>query len=130
MASDLFVMDSNVFVSFYCRDDERHADAIRVMRELGGKLLVVHPYVIQETATVLMYKLGPIASRTFLNDITATFHINIPAVDIRYDIELFKKTNKKISLTDVVLVDLAHRMNAHLVTFDKDMLALFKSGSL
>lgn len=126
MASDVFVIDSNVFIAFYHGNDERHRDALRVMEELDGKTLIVHPYVIQETATVLAYKFGLATARAFLSDAASASNLLIPPVDMRSDIDGFMEIGKKVSFTDAVLVRLARQMNAHLVTFDKQMLALLK----
>jgi predicted nucleic acid-binding protein len=127
MVSRPFVVDSNVFISLYYEGDVRHADAVAIFKELADNILVVHPYVIQETATVLTYKLGLLVANSFLGDISNIFHITIPPVDTIRDIETFKSLRKKISFTDAVLIDLAKRMDAHLVTFDKDMLSLYRN---
>jgi predicted nucleic acid-binding protein len=127
MVSRPFVIDSNVFISLYNEGDVRHADAVAVFEEIENNIFVVHPYVIQETATVLAYKLGLSVANEFLEDISGVFHITIPLVDVIHDIETFKRLRKKISFTDAVLIDLAKRMDAHLVTFDKDMLSLYRN---
>jgi predicted nucleic acid-binding protein len=127
MVSSPFVIDSNVFVSLYYEGDKKHTDAVAIFKELNDKILIVHPYVIQETVTVLSYKLGLVVARGFLEDITDILHVSIPVVDIMCDIENFKRVDKKISFTDVALVNMAKRMNAHLVTFDEQMLSLFRS---
>ncbi len=128
IVSNPYVIDSSVFVSLYNEDDKRHDDAVSIFKELDSMIIVVHPYVIQETATVLAYKLGIKVARGFLEDISDIMHVSIPTVDIMRDIENFRKINKKISFTDAALVDLAKRMNAQLVTFDKQMLSLLKAS--
>ncbi len=126
MESNTFVVDSNVFIAFYAAGDEQHADAVAIMRELVGKTLVVHPYVIQEVATVLTYRFGLAVAKKFLADIRNADDVMVPTVDIAQDIERFSSASKKVSFTDITLVGLAISMNTSLLTFDRQMLSLFK----
>lgn len=120
------VIDSSVFVAFYRDIDTLHTDALRVMQDLSGAVLVVHPYVIQETATVLAYGSGLLIAKQFLADITASSDIFIPTLDIQRDIRLFSNSSAKLSFTDLALIGLAKEMGIPLVTFDRKMLALSK----
>ena len=96
------------------------------MRELADYTLVVHPYVIQETATILAYRADIAVAKQFLTDISTTSNVIIPAVDIRYDIGRFIAANKKMSFTDIALVGLAQTSRARIVTFDNQILSLFR----
>lgn len=126
MESSWCVIDSSVFVAFYRDIDAFHADALRIMRELSEAILVVHPYVIQETATVLAYGSGLPVAKRFLANITAASNIVIPATDIQNDIRLFLDFNSKLSFTDIALIGLAKEMSIPLITFDRKMLTLSK----
>ena len=55
MEPDKFVVDSSVFVAFYHQGEHNHEMALEVLSSLKDKALIVHPYVVQETATVLTY---------------------------------------------------------------------------
>ena len=120
------VIDSSVFVAFYRDIDALHVDALRVMQALAHTTLVVHPYVIQETATVLAYGSGMDKKKSFLSDIAIATNIEIPIVDVRHDMWLFENHTTKMSFTDISLIGLAKETNARLVTFDKQMLSLIK----
>ena len=126
MASRHCVIDSSVFVAFYRDIDALHRDALRVMQELSSDVLIVHPYVIQETATVLTYGVGLPVAKKFLTDITTASNIIIPPLNIQQDIKLFSYSRAKLSFTDVVLIGLAKEMGVPLITFDRQMLALSK----
>ena len=102
-----FVIDSNIFVAFYYQDDESHKQALEILKDLDDKLLIVHPYVIQETATVLAYKLGQAAAVQFLSDVKTAENILIPAVNVKEDIQSFIEVGKKLSFTDTALIALA-----------------------
>lgn len=128
MESERFIVDSSVFVSFYYEDDINHLKAVRVMAELEQKLLVIHPYVLQEVISVLTYKAGNRIANQFISD---TFE-NAPDVlifplNILEDIEFFKILNKRISLTDSTLINLSRTLHLPVVTFDQQIISLLKS---
>ena len=125
--SNIFVIDSCVFVAFYYEGDSSHAKALKIIERLDSEVRIVHPYIIQETATVLAYKLGVDLAIDFLDDVTNSPRIFIPFVDVYDDVSNFKRASKKMSFSDVTLVMLAKREHAQLVTFDKQMLSLFNS---
>jgi predicted nucleic acid-binding protein len=129
MELNRYVIDSNIFVAFYYDGDVDHKRALQILRELNSQLLVVHPYVIQETATVLAYKLGQLAAVNFLNDLENSVNVSIPPVDVKIDIKNFISLQKKISFTDSSLIALAKQLNAQMVTFDRQMLSIFKKRS-
>ena len=120
------VIDSSVFVAFYRDIDVLHADALRIMQRLSTATFIVHPYVIQETATVLAYGSGLSVAKQFLVDVTTASNITIPNLDIQRDIQLFLNSRAKLSFTDVALVGLAKEMGIPLITFDRKMLTLSK----
>ena len=126
MESNHCIVDSSLFVAFYRDVDALHADALRIMRELAESTLVVHPYVIQETATVLAYRCSVAVAKQFLTDIVDATNVVIPAVDVRYDIQHFMSIKTKISFTDIALIELARTTGARVVTFDRQILSFFK----
>lgn len=126
MVSRHCVIDSSVFVAFYRDIDTLHHEALRVMQELSSDTLIVHPYVIQETATVLTYGVGLPVAKRFLVDITTASNITIPSLNIQQDIKLFSYSRAKLSFTDIALIGLAKEMGVPLITFDRQMLALSK----
>src|SRR5438270_789221 len=117
------IIDSSLFVAFYREIDSLHSDALRIMQELSEAVLVVHPYVIQETATVLTYGSGIEVAKKFLKDTSEAANVIVPILDISRDMQLYQKCNTKLSFTDVALVGLAKETGARLVTFDKKMLS-------
>lgn len=127
MESDRFILDSSVFVAFYYEDDSNHAEAMRVMSDLEHKLLIVHPYVVQEVITVLTYKAGNTLANEFISDIFENApDVLIPIVTTQSDAEFFKVLNKKISLTDATLINLSRTLHLPVVTFDRQMISLLK----
>jgi len=127
MESRPVVVDSSVFVALYCESDTQHAQAVLAMNDLKGAAIVVHPYVVQETATVLAYRFGAKLAKIFVADIKNAPNVHIPAVDLKRDIDHFTLQRKKMSFTDSALIGLAQSMNAILLTFDRQMLSSLKS---
>ena len=125
MEPDRFIIDSSVFVALYYAGDSDHADAVKVMGELNAKTLIIHPYVIAETATVLTYKLGHSIAQEFLTSVFA-WNVYIAPVDVRDDSEYFQNLGKKISFTDASLINLANKLNVPIVTFDRQIISLLK----
>lgn len=126
MAPDRCIVDSSVFVAFYREADALHTDAVRIMEEIAQATLVVHPFVIQETATVLTYGAGVSVATDFLNDIAQANNVLIPTTDIRRDMRHFTQRGLKLSFTDMTLISLAQETGDRLVTFDQQMVAAAK----
>ena len=100
--------------------------ARRIASDLVGKTIILHPYVIQETATVLTYKCGTDIAYSFLADVAVAERIIIPPPDIQTDIKMFIALKRKISFTDASLIALAKQRGAQIITFDREILSLFK----
>ncbi len=119
------VVDSSVLVAYYWARDSQHTEAIRVMDELASASLIVHPYVIQEVATVLTKRLGLSVAKRFLSEIREGSNVEIPWVDVQADMHAFRSVTTPLSFTDITLIRLARSTNTALITFDRKMLALF-----
>ena len=126
MGSSDCLIDTSVFVAFYRDIDSQHTKAKEVMAAISSRTIIVHPYVIQETATVLTNKCCVDIAERFLQDITAGGNVIIPSVDVRNDIQAFLEFHRKISFTDVALIYLSKQASAQLITFDQQMLGLSK----
>lgn len=117
-----------MFVAFYSETDVHHADAVQFFSNANEATLIVHPYVIQETTSVLCYKLGYNVAVPFLDHILKATNTFILPVTVADDINGFLGLQKKVSLTDSTLIRLAKVSQAELVTFDKQMLALARKS--
>ncbi len=124
MAPDRCVVDSSVFIALYHEGDVHHADALNLLSEAQELTMVVHPYVLQEVTSILVYRFGLEAARRFLNDVLLSPDVNIPPIDARRDGMRFLEIGKRMSLTDIALVELARVSGYRLLTFDKQMQVL------
>lgn len=122
------VLDSSVILAFYNEIDQFHAEAVQAVDRLEQAVSIVHPYVIQEVATLLTYRLGVEAARNFIEDMRSSDNVLIPAVNAEKDMAYFLRVNRKISFTDTALVRIAEEMNASLLTFDRQLRALLRQS--
>ena len=120
------VLDSSVILAFYNEIDRFHIEALQIADRLEHTTSIIHPYVIQEVATLLTYRLGIETARQFLEDISGSENVLVPTVDAEKDMAYFLRVNQKISFTDTALIRLAHEMDASLITFDRQMLSLWR----
>jgi predicted nucleic acid-binding protein len=128
MEPKIIIVDSSFFVALYLTNDSQHPVARNAVRQFAGmeKTLVLHPYVIQEVVTILTYRVGVSLATRFLDDIRASESVLIPAVTIGEEIEFFKQVGRKMSFADVALVRLAQQMRAPVLTFDRQILSLWR----
>jgi len=126
-SSNLIVVDSSVLVALYIKADVQHENASKVLANLISHTLLSHPFVVQETATVITYKAGKVAANKFLHDILQARNVVITAINIDIDITTFVQMTRKISFTDATLINLAYRESAQLLTFDRQMITVAKT---
>jgi len=126
-SNNLVVVDSSVLVAFYIKADVQHENAVAVLTGVMNSTLLIHPFVIQETATVITYKVGKETANKFLQDIKEADNAIITPLHIDRDSTVFLQTTRKLSFTDVALINLAYRENAQLLTFDEQMIAVAKT---
>lgn len=114
----MMVIDSSVWVALYDESDSQHRKAIETGRSFSQVILT--EYVILETSSLLLRKVGETASEQFLR-----FALDNSEVIILYSSQdffkdvasLFRKLrNKKLSFVDVSLLYLS-RMHK-VITFD------------
>ncbi|TSC57721.1 MAG: hypothetical protein Greene041679_265 [Parcubacteria group bacterium Greene0416_79] len=129
MEHKTIIVDSSFLVAFYITNDSQHVVAVNTVRKLAGieKTLVIHPYVIQEVATILTYRVGVALAISFLDDITVSERVIIPTVNTEQEIEFFRRIGRKMSFVDTALVNVARQMRAAVLTFDKQILSLLRS---
>jgi predicted nucleic acid-binding protein len=126
MGNKAYVIDSSVLIAFYVLDDSCHKDAVAILKEIEFSTLIIHTYVMQEVVSVLTYKVGVVMAKKFIADIQQANNVSIVPVDVYKDLRSFASLNKRISLVDSTLLDVAHTLQVPLVTFDKELRSLAK----
>lgn len=127
MESDFVILDSSAIIAYYNTEDPNHTESVRISETFRDKRAVLHPFVIQEVATVFTYRFGHLEAVRFFADIRGTESVMIPTVQIEKDIAFFEQAGKKMSFADLALVRLSREMRAPLFTFDKQILSLLRN---
>ena len=126
MENNSFILDSSILIAFYNEEDSQHLKALKIVNNLDGKIIFVHPYVIEEVSTVLTYKSGVANAKKFLNNVLNSENVMIHWNNVKEEINFFIKLNKKISFTDSALVNLSKNKKIPLLTFDKQITSILK----
>jgi len=129
MGSFKLILDSNVFIALYFVNDSLHEKAVLLMEGVDDIDILVPYCVVQEVATILTYRLGKTVANKFLSDLKTAGNMFLIDDDVDNEIDFFESVEKKISFTDSSLLYLAGKYRANLVTFDQDLLKLYKKRS-
>lgn len=129
MEHQSIIVDSSFLVALYITDDSQHEMAEKIAKQMMDveKTIIMHPYVIQEVATILTYRMGMILTKRFLDDLFASASVRIPQVNAPQEADFFKRVNKRMSFTDITLVHLAKQMGVPILSFDRQILSLLKN---
>lgn len=116
------ILDSNVWVAFFDKDDSSHSKAAQLVGSLRDRIILPE-YVLLEVTAVLSQKAGKSLADTFLQKVFANRDVQILYSSQRFLDEVVRlylsRTNGKLSFVDYALLYLSHKTNV--VTFDKDL---------
>lgn len=126
MERSRIILDSNVFIAFYFEKDSLHKEAVLLIEQIGEKEILLPYCVLQEVTTILAYRSGKKVADQFLEDAQRADNVLIIPDQPQPEIEFYKKFKEKISFTDIALIYLSLQYNALLITFDKQLLRLYK----
>lgn len=122
----MYVIDSSVWVALFLSLDTNHEKAVSIFEEMGNEKIFLPYCVINEVATVLVYKGWKAVSNNFLSFIKGNEDIFIENDNIFPEIYFFESLDSKISFTDSAVIHIACEHGLNLITFDKQMARLFK----
>lgn len=119
------LIDSSVWIALYVEKDSQHAKAERFFNGLNGRIYV--PYIIvSEVATVVTQKHSKAQTEQFFQFLDVNSEVIFIDADSLIDIEYFRKLPAEISFADSILLRLAGTLKAELVTYDKQLAALYR----
>ena len=114
------LIDSSVWVALFLDFDTQHKKAEQAIRKISGTIYI--PYcVIAEVATILAYKHSKKLADNFIAYIRDNKDIKIISNDALDEMDFYPTLPHKISFTDAALIFLAEKMEAKLITFDKQL---------
>ena len=126
--SESAVVDSSVLVALFIDGDSNHARAYEIISMAAGHLYV--PYIaVEETASILTYRLSKGLADQFITFIQNDARIVVVDSAVERDMETFLKTHKRISFADISIMSVASHMGLRLITFDKQMEREFQKAA-
>lgn len=134
MKSKAYLVDSNIWVGLYCKDDSLHDKAIQLMTELDQTQtqVIVSNFIIQETFTVLSKRLSQAEALAFydvINHQEKVIQLDITKKIMQQITALMQHQNlqKILGFIDYSNIFLANEFNFELVTFDENLLKVYQS---
>ena len=114
------LVDSSVWVALFLDFDTQHRKAEQLISKLSGTIYV--PYcVIVEVAAILAYKNSKQLANNFIAYIHNNKDIKIINDDALDEMDFYATVPYKLSFVDVALIFLSGKLDAKLVTFDKQL---------
>lgn len=121
---DKIILDSNIWIAYFDKNDSTHLAAIKVFESLNSKIFITH-FLISEISTILQFKLWKDFSDLFLDWIKDRNIEIIELEDFDILIDFYTKNDfKKLSFIDHSLLLLSK--DFEVITFDKDLNKLIK----
>jgi len=126
----MYIIDSSVWVSLFLDFDSNHKKSILIFETIINSKIILPYCVINEVVTVLTYKWNKNISHSFLNFIKDNNDIFIENDNIFEEIDFFTSISSRVSFTDTSVIMIAKKHWLDLITFDKQMIWIFKKFSL
>lgn len=123
----MYIIDSSVWVSLFLDFDVNHNESIEIFEKISNTKIILPYCVINEVSSVLTYKWNKNIANNFLNFIKNNEDIFIENNNIFDEIDFFVWIDEKVSFTDLAVIKIAFDFWLELITFDKQMIKIFKS---
>lgn len=114
------LVDSSIWVALFLDFDTQHLKAEQTVRKLSGTIYV--PYcVIAEVAAILAYKHSKRLADNFILYVRDNRDLEVINDDALDEMDFYQTIPRKISFVDAALIFLSGKLDATLVTFDKQL---------
>lgn len=123
----MYIIDSSVWEAIFLDFDINHNQSIQIFEEIINSKIILPYCVINEVSSVLTYKWNKEIANSFLKFIKNNEDIFIENNNIFDEIDFFIWIDKKESFTDLSVIKIAFDYWLELITFDKQMINIFKS---
>lgn len=121
------LVDSSVWVALFLDFDTQHRKAEQTVRKLSGTIYV--PYcVIAEVAAILAYKHSKRLADNFILYVRDNRDFEVVNDDALDEMDFYQTIPHKISFVDAALIFLSGKLDAPLVTFDKQLERIAKKA--
>ncbi|HEU5138761.1 MAG TPA: PIN domain-containing protein [Bacillales bacterium] len=124
MRNNQCFVDTGAFIALNDSSDQHFHDAVEIASQLGGCTFVVSDAIINETYTLLRYRLGFHPASRFLNMVLANDDYQIVNVSHEMRMETFrlleKYNDQKVSYCDALSVTIMQKMKINRIfAFDR-----------
>jgi predicted nucleic acid-binding protein len=128
MINKKILIDSNILIAFFRREDIHHKKAIELLSKLDGFYISEH--VLFEIGTVLLLKEGATISKQFIDFLNNSENIQI--INLFFDefsqiVNSFPYQKTKLSMVDLSLLIIAKNRDLDLQSFDKELMNTYKN---
>jgi predicted nucleic acid-binding protein len=128
MGNKRYIVDSNVFIAAYLEKDTQHEKALSALLSIEANEVILPYCIISEVCTVLTYKESKKRALEFLETVEKANHLLCINNEYHSELNAFKKINARVSFEDCSLLYLCELWKAELVTFDEQLLKLYKKS--
>ncbi len=115
--------DSSFLVALFYPRDINHNKAIKLLEHV--EKIFIHPDVLKETLTVLMYKTNNV--KEIYTEILENEVFEITDFSVSDTFDFWLNINKKISYVDGLIIFLAFKTGLKLLTFNKEQKKIIKT---
>lgn len=123
-----YVVDSSVWVALFLDFDTQHRKAAQIIQKLSGTIYI--PYcVMAEVTTILTYKYSKPLADNFIAYIRDNRDLKIINNDALDEISFYITIPHRISFVDAALIFLSRKLDAELITLDKQLERIAKKLS-
>lgn len=122
------LVDSSVWIALFLDFDTQHKKAARTIQKLSGTIYL--PYcVIIEVVSILAYKHSKQLANNFIGYAHDNLDLKIINNDALDEMDFYATIPHKLSFVDAALLLLSNKLNASLVTFDKQLERIAKKAN-
>jgi len=115
-----YLVDSSVWVALFLDFDTQHRKAERMIPKLSGTIYV--PYcVITEVTAILTYKHSKALANNFVAYVRDNRDLKIVNDDALDEMSFYTTIPHRLSLVDAALIFLSKKLDAELITLDKQL---------
>lgn len=115
-----YLVDSSVWVALFLDFDTQHRKAEQTIQKLSGAIYL--PYcVIAEVTAILAYKHSKRLADNFIAYARDNRDLKIINNDALDEMDFYATIPQKLSFTDASLIFISGKLDAPLITFDKQM---------
>ena len=116
------ILDSNIWIAFFHKNDNQHKKAEKIIKELNTKIIIPE-YIITEIASILCFKADKKIAVIFLNSVLDNDDIEIllsNEIIFNNTVNNFiDDSGNKLSFIDTTLLCLSKKYK--IITFDKNL---------